>query len=289
MRAVQDVLVRGRWVMYGGFIECGLWASAAFAIGAALGVSNFHASGYPVSAASAAGAFMFGLGAVINGACAFGSVASLASGQLAYLATFPAAALGSVILAQVAGVDSPTPLAIDPPVASGVANSVWIIVVLSLPLARTIAALVAGPGHIWSWLRAGVWPVPLCMAVIALANAMILMSFGNWPWMQLATKWHTAAPAAVPASVLVMLAAVLCGAVLGALTAGRFRWTRPGPVDLLRCLAGGTLMGMGAQLIPGGNDTLVLQSLPLLWPHALLAYVLMSLTIAAATVVARRL
>jgi hypothetical protein len=36
---------------------------------------------------------------------------------------------------------------------------------------------------------------------------------------------------------------------------------------------GGTLMGAGAVLIPGGNDTLMLKSLPGLSPHAIPAFV----------------
>jgi hypothetical protein len=38
-------------------------------------------------------------------------------------------------------------------------------------------------------------------------------------------------------------------------------------------LIGGTLMGAGAVLIPGGNDTLILDSLPGLSPHAIPAFV----------------
>jgi len=40
-----------------------------------------------------------------------------------------------------------------------------------------------------------------------------------------------------------------------------------------RHLIGGTLMGAGAVLIPGGNDTLMLKSLPGLSPHAIPAFV----------------
>ena len=36
---------------------------------------------------------------------------------------------------------------------------------------------------------------------------------------------------------------------------------------------GGTLMGAGAVLIPGGNDALMLKSLPGLSPHAIPAFV----------------
>ncbi len=37
-------------------------------------------------------------------------------------------------------------------------------------------------------------------------------------------------------------------------------------------MAGGTLMGAGAALVPGGNDAPVLHALPALLPQAALAY-----------------
>ena len=46
-----------------------------------------------------------------------------------------------------------------------------------------------------------------------------------------------------------------------------------------RHLVGGALMGAGAMLIPGGNDTLVLKSLPGLSPHALPAMIALFLGI----------
>ena len=51
----------------------------------------------------------------------------------------------------------------------------------------------------------------------------------------------------------------------------RLRWRRVQTWP--RHLIGGTLMGAGAVLIPGGNDTLILDSLPGLSPHAIPAFV----------------
>jgi toxin CptA len=49
---------------------------------------------------------------------------------------------------------------------------------------------------------------------------------------------------------------------------------------LARCLSGGILMGAGSLAIPGGNDGLVLTGLPLLWPHAWIAFATMCVSIA---------
>jgi toxin CptA len=41
------------------------------------------------------------------------------------------------------------------------------------------------------------------------------------------------------------------------------------------------MMGLGGQLVPGGNDGLIMLGLPLLLPHAWVAVIAMGLTIAA--------
>lgn len=61
--------------------------------------------------------------------------------------------------------------------------------------------------------------------------------------------------------------AVTLAAIGGSL---RLRWARIQTWP--RHLIGGTLMGAGAVLIPGGNDTLILKSLPGLSPHAIPAF-----------------
>jgi hypothetical protein len=87
---------------------------------------------------------------------------------------------------------------------------------------------------------------------------------------------------------MALFAALLLGAAWGGWTAGRWRSTRPRAMQCLRRLAGGVLMGWGSLLIPGGNDGLILVGMPLLWPYAWAAFLLMCLTIAAALLLARR-
>jgi hypothetical protein len=76
---------------------------------------------------------------------------------------------------------------------------------------------------------------------------------------------------------LILFMALFGGMLLSAWQRGkiRLRWRRirPGP----RHLFGGSLMGAGAVLIPGGNDTLIFKSLPGLSPHALPASISMLL------------
>jgi uncharacterized protein len=49
----------------------------------------------------------------------------------------------------------------------------------------------------------------------------------------------------------------------------------------LRCAGGGLIMGCGAALVPGGNDSLLLWAIPGLTIYGALAYLFMLVTIAA--------
>ena len=57
---------------------------------------------------------------------------------------------------------------------------------------------------------------------------------------------------------------------------------RPGWVSAVRCLLGGLLLGLGGSLVPGANDGLIMLGLPLLYPHAWIAFASMLVTIVAA-------
>ena len=82
-----------------------------------------------------------------------------------------------------------------------------------------------------------------------------------------------------------LLLALFGGALLGGWTAGRIKPARPTLGAIARCLGGGFLLGLGGSLVPGANDGLILLGLPLLYPHAWLAFASMALTIAAALIV----
>jgi toxin CptA len=82
-----------------------------------------------------------------------------------------------------------------------------------------------------------------------------------------------------------LLLALFGGAVIGGWTAGRIKPAKPNVTAIARCLVGGFMLGFGGSLVPGANDGLILLGLPLLYPHAWVAFAGMLLTIAAALVV----
>jgi toxin CptA len=72
---------------------------------------------------------------------------------------------------------------------------------------------------------------------------------------------------------------LLAGAILGGWTTNRLGMVWPDPKRIARCLAGGSIMGAGATLIPGGNTRLLLMGMPLLQAYAWLAFISMCVTL----------
>ena len=73
--------------------------------------------------------------------------------------------------------------------------------------------------------------------------------------------------------------AVLAGVIVSALIGRSFALRRTSAAGAAARLAGGILMGSGALLVPGGNDTLMLWAIPGLTFYGLTAYLVMIATI----------
>jgi hypothetical protein len=85
-----------------------------------------------------------------------------------------------------------------------------------------------------------------------------------------------------------LLLAVLAGMLFSTLLRGGHAPDWRPRVSWLRNLAGGTLMGLGVALTPGGNDALVLYGVPTLSPHAIPAYAALAAGVVAGLVLMRR-
>jgi toxin CptA len=117
--------------------------------------------------------------------------------------------------------------------------------------------------------------------VIGIAFFLMILLVGSWAYTEALADLARGMSTSLAAKTLLLLALFL-GALWGGWTAGRFRSTRVSSGQLLRCLAGGVLMGWGSLLIPGANDGLILIGMPLLWPYAWLAFGSMCVAIGAA-------
>ena len=117
--------------------------------------------------------------------------------------------------------------------------------------------------------------------MIGVTYVVTLLAAGRWTYTDVLADLATGMANAVGIGVALLLA-LFAGALLGGWTAARWRSGAPSAAQLVRCFAGGVLMGWGSLLIPGSNDGLILIGIPLLYPYAWLAFATMCLTIAAA-------
>jgi toxin CptA len=136
-------------------------------------------------------------------------------------------------------------------------------------------------------LRSYVWSPHVATGVIGVTFAILLLVVGPWNYTDYLAELARRMPHDGFSRGL-LLAALFLGAMVGGWTAGRIKPVLPTTFALVRCLAGGFMLGFGGSLVPGANDGLILLGLPLLYPHALLALAGMLVTISAALLLERR-
>lgn len=268
--AVDEFLDGRRTERLLALIEAGLWVSGSILVWRLFGGHTALPVGYPPSALSALGGVLLGLGALLAGACMFGAVARIGSGQWAYLLTPLGYFLACAALSPRFGQ--------RPPMVGGapLLDAGWLI----FPL--TAFAIWRGFGA-WNAARRGelaahVWHPHQATTVIGIAFSLLLILVGPWAYTSalLALAEGRISGLAIK---LALFAILLTGAFVGGWNAGSLRLRLPPASEALRCLAGGALMGCGSLLVPGGNDELVLLGLPLLQPYAALAAAAMVLAI----------
>jgi Sulphur transport len=135
------------------------------------------------------------------------------------------------------------------------------------------------PAGVLKALTTPSWPPALAMAIIAFANIGLLILVANWPYTTLLVDVATGRGMANLLRALLVLI-FLAGAVIAAFTSGKFKIRNGRLGEFTLRAVGGAVMGIGAAMIPGGNDALVLVGLPLMQLPAFAAYAAMAAAIA---------
>ncbi len=278
--AVRDVVDERRWARFLALLESAAWALLGLLCADALGIMPISAWKWSNSLPAAiAGGILFGVGALTNGACAFGSINRLASGETSFLALIAGIVAGSVAANRVGlngAMLAPAPLAM-----SGWILAALIAVLAAFVLWRIIGAWKSTPTleRAIAKLAAPDWPPALAMFAVSFANLGLVLLVANWPYTTLLVDLALGRDENNALRIVLALV-LLAGGIIGAATAGRFKWRGASTKELLKRASAGAIMGFGAVMIPGGNDALVLLGLPLLQPTAFAAYAAMVATIA---------
>jgi toxin CptA len=240
------------------------------------GVLPMAPRAFAVTGWTVAGGMIMGLGAYVAGACVFGAVARIGNGEPAYFLVPIGFFVGCLASLQL-----------------GMASLPHAVGAHSLVLAQ--AALFAGPllviaaWRLWHTIGAArnrqfteyVWSPHVATAVIGVTFVILLLVAGAWNY----TDYLAEAARRMTSRGFdrgLLLLALFGGALAGGWTAGRIKPVKPSWVSVARCLAGGILLGLGGSLVPGANDGLIMLGLPLLYPHAWIAFASMFVTIVAA-------
>jgi uncharacterized protein len=256
--------------------------------------SGPYLGGWALTLGTVLGGFLFGIGAGINGACAYSTMARLMDGEGRMLATLAGFAAGVAIFLRLIDL-----AVLERPVRANTSIDLLVDWALVLVAMLSILALFEA-ARLWRSRPAGMSLKDLLLApqyrlstaalVIGLTGAGIYLLFGSAGYtstFEVLIEGALGASAWPATGRWLVLVAVLAGMLASTLQRGSFRLTLRPRLDWLRNFFGGVLMGTGVALAPGGNDTLVLYSVPTLSPHALPAFTAMAVGIAAGLLLVR--
>lgn len=234
---------------------------------------------YPMNLVAITGGFLFGVGAAINGGCAFSTLGHLANGKLLMLMTLIGFCLGAMCMS------------ILFPIQKSYQTQFSMLSMLPRPLLFISLAIcwlflfretirifwIREKGSRWlPILLTTHYRLSATALVLGISGGMLYTFHESWTYtnalkVKAISFWQ---PIDQPLSIhLFLFLALFGGMALSAWQKGtiklRWRFLNSWP----RHLIGGTFMGAGATMIPGGNDTLLLESIPGMSPHAVPAFV----------------
>lgn len=291
VRAVAEVISSGSAHMLWSLVQAVLWMAALSGVL----VLAFDLAPQPVTARMPAawawaGGCVFGLGAAVNGGCSLSTLHRLADGELGMAATLGGFGLG---VWSWLGIRAAGPAAELVPVASPWLRwtdlAPWALLALLAWVAWRLRdfARHARQAKCASWaerLLSPTYPLTVAAMLMGLAGGWLYAVQGQWSYTgflrnALLRRWDaTPAPSGLHAW---LVSALVAGMALSAWQRGSLRWRRPArPRDWAHHVVGGILMGLGAAMVPGGNDTLLLGGLPVATATAVFAYLSLLLGIA---------
>ncbi|MDZ4137047.1 MAG: YeeE/YedE thiosulfate transporter family protein [Paracoccaceae bacterium] len=254
VKAVAEVMTSGQAHILWSFLKASFWTLGLLSLASLAGLEA-DLSARALAPIGMVGGVVFGIGAGLNGACSFSTLARLAEGHGVMLLTLVGWGLGLLAMRGLAAL----PWWLFLP---GIAWMIW----EGVRLVRLVWR--RGKGI----LSDSHWPLSLGVFVVALANTGLLLMDRPWSFTSTAICASGAAevaPCAHPATLWVVSTAAMLAMVTSAMLRGSFRIRRVRLRSAVRRLGAGCLMGAGAAMIPGGNDGLILFGIPSLSSHAL--------------------
>ena len=302
VRAVAEIMSSRGGSIFLSIGKSMLWVWAiAIPIFAFMPAASIGLPGWSLTDTAVLGGFLFGMGAAMNGGCAYSTMARLVDGDGKMLATIIGFVVGVFCFATFAGWGwltrpAPTPALIGSLLvgkwarvwvgALACAFTVWSLYELSR-LWRTRPA----EGRLIELILAPRYRLSTAAALVGLSGALLLLIYGPISYtatFELIIQGALGTQSWPTAMRNVLLLAVMAGMLSSTLQRGTFRvdwWPR---LSWLMNLSAGMLMGLGTALAPGGNDALLLYGIPILSPYAVPTFTALLLGVALGLVAMRR-
>ena len=259
--ATGELVSEKRPARFIALVECAVWAALVYAI---VETSPTMQRGWSPLGYLVPAAMLFGIGTYVNGACVFGSVGHFGNGDIdfgfAFLGIFAAFYIDS-LLGLLPG---------QPPISA------------SLPLgpllvAVALLAIVALRLGLSLKSESNFWRLTLSMGAIGITFTILAIFVPGF-----SITASVGSIISIPVAGAAIAVCMFGGSIVSArLMKRRFILKWPTIETIVRRTVGGILMGVGALLIPGGNDTLLMIGFPMGAWQAALSYALFVGTIAA--------
>lgn len=269
VRAMREVIERQRAHRLAGFLLAAGSAMLVMATAEGLGAQPFTTIiGTRPDGFAIAGGALFGLGTRLSGHCAIGTLAALTAGQLSRSASLAGMFFAAILLGP-----SMSHAALMVPQRAPVVSPLAGNVLPALALGGAMAAFTAH--YLYrrlKWRRPqGGWSPLVAMALIGAASGILFALDQQWVY---TSRIAAVANGDVPFTVALWAGpvALITGMIVAAVTGGMFQLQLGNVREWVAAACGGLLMGLGATLVPGGNDTMLFTGIPLLLPNLLLGY-----------------
>jgi hypothetical protein len=295
VRAVAEFTYSGTGYMFASIVKSALWVFAVtLPVFLILPQTATGLTGWQLTFTAMFGGLLFGIGAGVNGACAYATMARMIDGEIGMLLTVIGFAIGVLIFVALISsgtIVRPAPAPSHLPDAMGVAP--YIVAVLSvLGLYEAIRLWRRRPpgATLRSLVCARAYTLSTAALLMGLAGGLIFLLFGSAGYtttFQQVIEAHAGTRPMPPYGRWIVLGAVLVGMFASTWQRGSFRIDWRPRLSWFRNIFGGILMGLGCALLPGGNDALILYGIPGLSPHAIPAYAALLLGIFVALITLR--
>jgi hypothetical protein len=215
------------------------------------------------------GAALMGVGAMINRGCFVGTVGYIGTGKFSYILSFVGLAIALWLARDdVLDLFEPVEFLRRTPVDQSLTKQIAL-------GGFAIISLIS----LWLILAKRQFAY-LALITIGICAATIYGTHPEWAYAALLNSFLQGQGLSVGKTIEFAVVALFTGAIFSSWLKDRFKPSLGSWKQALENLAGGFLMGLGASAVPGGNDVLLMWTIPGLTFYGLVAYLTMIATIA---------